>query len=232
MRRPRLNRRLALLAAVLTGTTHPEYDDDPDFAIPAWPATRAEALAAGWTLVGNFTGTSTVDLPAERDYFSYIAFAFDDAGNYAPAGDGSHDRTLDHWLDNRMKSDGNVICYWDYDCFLEAPPTMRPARHVHKAARRMAHQRRVHHVSIGLQITTVVCQHFFRAIPAAAGPEVVEHVAVVGGDDAEQLDNRREPAHGHELLDLESLQRRAAELLPAVDVVAHPGERRRHLPVR
>ena len=25
-------------------------------------------------------------------------------------------RSLDHWLDNRMLPNGNVIGYWDYDC--------------------------------------------------------------------------------------------------------------------
>jgi hypothetical protein len=31
-------------------------------------------------------------------------------------------RTLDHWLDKRVKPDGNVFGYWDYDCFLDAIP--------------------------------------------------------------------------------------------------------------
>lgn len=33
-------------------------------------------------------------------------------------------RTLDHWLDHRVKDDGNVIGYWDYDCFLDSPPSI------------------------------------------------------------------------------------------------------------
>lgn len=31
-------------------------------------------------------------------------------------------RSLDHWLDHRTKPDGNVICYWDYDTFLDPLP--------------------------------------------------------------------------------------------------------------
>ncbi len=31
-------------------------------------------------------------------------------------------RTLDFWLDHRVKPDGNVVGYWDYDCFLDSIP--------------------------------------------------------------------------------------------------------------
>jgi len=33
-------------------------------------------------------------------------------------------RTLDHWLDNRMLDNGNVIGYWDYDTFLDSLPSI------------------------------------------------------------------------------------------------------------
>jgi len=33
-------------------------------------------------------------------------------------------RTLDHWLDNRMRPDGNVIGYWDYDTFIDSVPSL------------------------------------------------------------------------------------------------------------
>ncbi|HOD49758.1 MAG TPA: hypothetical protein PKY01_11455 [Candidatus Hydrogenedentes bacterium] len=33
-------------------------------------------------------------------------------------------RTLDHWLDNRMQPNGNVIAYWDYDAFLDSLPSL------------------------------------------------------------------------------------------------------------
>jgi hypothetical protein len=33
-------------------------------------------------------------------------------------------RTLDHWLDNRMLPNGNVIAYWDYDKFLDPLPSV------------------------------------------------------------------------------------------------------------
>lgn len=33
-------------------------------------------------------------------------------------------RTLDHWLDNRMLPNGNVIAYWDFDAFLDPLPSL------------------------------------------------------------------------------------------------------------
>ena len=33
-------------------------------------------------------------------------------------------RTLDHWLDNRMLENGNLIAYWDYDTFLDPLPSI------------------------------------------------------------------------------------------------------------
>ncbi len=33
-------------------------------------------------------------------------------------------RTVDHWLDNRLRPDGNVIGYWDYDIFLDSVPSL------------------------------------------------------------------------------------------------------------
>jgi hypothetical protein len=33
-------------------------------------------------------------------------------------------RSLDHWLDNRMRPNGNVIGYWDYDEFIDSPASM------------------------------------------------------------------------------------------------------------
>jgi len=33
-------------------------------------------------------------------------------------------RSLDHWLDNRMQPNGNVIGYWDYDQFIDALPSI------------------------------------------------------------------------------------------------------------
>ncbi|MBM3318401.1 MAG: T9SS type A sorting domain-containing protein, partial [Candidatus Eisenbacteria bacterium] len=80
------------------GSTYPEYDDDPNWAVPAWPATKAAAVAAGWTLVGQFPGTGHVDQPAARDYYYYVAFAYDGAGNYSGADAGSRDASLCYWL--------------------------------------------------------------------------------------------------------------------------------------
>ncbi|MCX5771946.1 MAG: hypothetical protein NTZ09_16975 [Candidatus Hydrogenedentes bacterium] len=33
-------------------------------------------------------------------------------------------RSLDHWLDNRMLDNGNLIAYWDYDTFLDPLPSI------------------------------------------------------------------------------------------------------------
>lgn len=33
-------------------------------------------------------------------------------------------RSLDHWLDNRMLENGNLIAYWDYDTFLDPLPSI------------------------------------------------------------------------------------------------------------
>ncbi len=78
---------------------YPEYDDPPDAGeIPAWPVDPTDALANGWTLVYDGTGSSLVDLPDERDYYYYAAFAYDDAQNYAAAESGAQDESLCYWL--------------------------------------------------------------------------------------------------------------------------------------
>jgi len=83
------------------GSTYPEYDDDASWAAPpAWPATRDEAIAAGWTLIGQFTGNAVVDTPAVRDYYYYAAFAYDSSipANYGGCDAGGRDQALSYWL--------------------------------------------------------------------------------------------------------------------------------------
>jgi hypothetical protein len=87
--------------AGIAGSTYPEYDDDAAWAAPpAWPATRAQAIADGWTLVGQFTGNATVDPPAVRDFYYYVAFAYDTAvpANYGGGDAGGRDASLAYWL--------------------------------------------------------------------------------------------------------------------------------------
>lgn len=76
---------------------YPEYDDDGGF-IPPWPASPADALAHGWVMIYDGTGTSFVDHPAVRDYYYYAAFAYDVVYNYALATPGSRDASLCYWL--------------------------------------------------------------------------------------------------------------------------------------
>ncbi|MBP6875955.1 MAG: T9SS type A sorting domain-containing protein [Candidatus Eisenbacteria bacterium] len=89
------------MGTAVPGSTYPEYDDDPAWAAPpAWPATRQDAIDAGWSLVGQFTGNAAVDTPPVRDYYYYIAFAYDASvpANYGGCDGGGHAASLSYWL--------------------------------------------------------------------------------------------------------------------------------------
>ena len=88
---------------------YPEYDDAPGAGSPpSPPATPAAALAGGWSPVS--LSSSSSDTPSSRDFFSYVAFVTDGAGNVSPVSNMTPG-TLDYHLGD--VSDGTLACAGD-----------------------------------------------------------------------------------------------------------------------
>jgi hypothetical protein len=83
---------------------YPEYDDEAPMA--AWPASEAQALAAGFTLVYEGAAGGFTDTALPRDVQRYVAFCVDHAGNVGVAGSQARDRCTTYIL-------GDVRTPWD-----------------------------------------------------------------------------------------------------------------------
>ena len=91
---------------------YPDYDDQGG-ATPATPATPGAAASAGWTAVGGgflSPTSSTVDLPATRDFYYYVAFVTDGCGNVSAVSNQTNG-TLNYHLGD--VSNGFAACTGD-----------------------------------------------------------------------------------------------------------------------
>lgn len=76
---------------------YPEYDDAGG-AVPSTPTDAADALANGWALAASLPAgtTSYPDDPGDRDFYYYVAFAYDEC--YESAVSNQTDGTLSYHL--------------------------------------------------------------------------------------------------------------------------------------
>lgn len=88
-------------------------------------AINKETVVAGRLLITFAFDAGVLSDPASCSLWMYADMAL--FVPELPGGIGSAQfvrRSLDHWLDNRMQPNGNVIGYWGYDEFLDGPPSI------------------------------------------------------------------------------------------------------------